>query len=230
LALNDRNRSLIDEHNKDQHGSGGRPTRFRRLLRRSDAEEADGDRRRADEDDRGRGRCAFFRAISRSRRSASQLHRIVDNHHTRLEHFQNVGRGTPTAALQTLVWSAIKGDDAMLAELLVASGPAREKANALLQRLPVDSRKNFPTPESLAALAVTGEILKGGVLEILGQNLLDPSRAIVTVRTNDEGKTAKLSMQLGPAGWQFEIPEAAIDAIERRMREQNVEASVTQGN
>jgi hypothetical protein len=147
----------------------------------------------------------------------AELNRDPEKGPAKLEHFQNVGRGSPALAFQTLVWAALKADAEALVGVLSVTGAARARADALIARLPESTRSKYPDAESLAAIAVTGEMLKGGPLEILGYTTEDPAQAIVTVRVSDGGKTAKLPMRLGPGGWQFVVPEAAITGIERRM-------------
>jgi hypothetical protein len=137
---------------------------------------------------------------------------------TRLEHFQNIGRATPAAAFQTLVWAALKGADTMLLEVLALSPEAQAKADALLARLPAAAREKFPNAESLAAMAVTGEMMKGNALEIAGYTFTDGSHALVQIRT-PAAKEAKLPMQLSPGGWQLIVPDRAIDGVERKMGE-----------
>jgi hypothetical protein len=164
-------------------------------------------------------RAREVRAKAAERSAAMDANRDPEKALTRLEHFQNLGRGTPGMAVQTLVWAAIKGEDAVLVDALAVTGAEREKAEAFLARLPEASRVKYPTPESLAALAVMGEILRGGALQIVGHTMVDPLHATVRVRTSDEGKEAKLPMRLGPGGWQMVVPEGAITAIERQMSE-----------
>jgi hypothetical protein len=135
---------------------------------------------------------------------------------TRLEHFRNAGRATPSAAFQTLVWASLQGDDQALTGVLSVTGAAREKAEALLARLPAAAREKFTSAESLAAIAVAGEMLKGGALELPGYTLTDATHAMLQIRTQN-AKEANLPMQLGVGGWQFVLPEKAIDGIARRL-------------
>jgi hypothetical protein len=81
--------------------------------------------------------------------------------------------------------------------------------------LPAEARAKFPNAESLAAIAVAGEILKGGSLEMTGCTFTDASHAIVQIRVQG-GREAKLPMQLDAGGWQLLVPDRAIDAIARR--------------
>jgi hypothetical protein len=168
------------------------------------------------------------RALAQSRRvtatNAAETNALATNRDpeqgmTRLEHFRNVGRDTPRAAFQTLVWAAMKGDEQALAGALTMPDSARQKADALLARLPDDARKRYPNAESLAAIAVAGEMLKGGAIELPGHTLTDVTNAIVQIRTQGGAKEVKLPMRLGPGGWQFVVPERAIDAIARRLVE-----------
>jgi hypothetical protein len=147
--------------------------------------------------------------------SALTINRDPELGMTRLEHFRNVGRERPRAAFQTLVWAAMKGDDRVLATALTMSDSARQKADALLGRLPEDARKKYPTAESLAAIAVAEEMLKGGALELPGETFTDATHAVIQIRT--QNKEATLPMQLGAGGWQFVVPERAIDGIARRL-------------
>ena len=147
--------------------------------------------------------------------SALAINRDPELGMTRLEHFRNAGRETPRAAFQTLVWAAMKGDDRVLPAALTMSDPARQKADALLARLPEDARRKYPTAESLAAIAVAGEMLKGGAMEIPDETFADATHAIIRIRT--QNKETKLPMQLGAGGWQFVVPERAIDGIARRL-------------
>jgi hypothetical protein len=142
---------------------------------------------------------------------------------TRLEHFRNAGRATPSAAIQTLVWASLIGDNQALTGALSVSGAARDKAEALLARLPAAVREKYPSAESLAAIAVTGEMMKGNALELPGYTLADASHSILQIRTQN-GKEAKLPMQLGAGGWQLVVPDRAIDAIARRLGDEAVGA------
>lgn len=166
------------------------------------------------------------RALTRSQQlkadKVTQTTALKYNHNpeagmTRLEQFRNVGRHTPRGAFQTLVWAAMSGDDQVLATVLSLPEATREKAEALFARLPESAHKNYSSAESLAAMAVTSELLKGGALELPSQTFTNATHALVEVRTPNGTKPAQMPMQLGSGGWQFVVPERAIDAIARRM-------------
>jgi len=50
------------------------------------------------------------------------------------------GQAMPTAATTTLVWAALKDDEAMIARLCTMSEKARAQAQALTARLPEDAQ------------------------------------------------------------------------------------------
>jgi len=136
----------------------------------------------------------------------------------RLEDFKNVGRSTPNAALQTLVWAALKGDARTLVTALSITGSARGKAEALLSSLPEAARAKYPTPESLAMLVVTDEILGyETAVQMTGTTLTDAQHAIVRVRLAESGKEEKVPVELGADGWKIVVPEKMIDKLKRRI-------------
>lgn len=138
---------------------------------------------------------------------------------TRGEYFQNVGRATPSAALQTLVWAALNGDDATLAATLSVTSADRSDAEELLARLSVDERAKYPTAESLVAIMMTGEIVKVAAAQVLGYEMTDAQHAIVSIRTSESDKDETLPMELGAGGWQVVVPAKAIKALKKRMNQ-----------
>lgn len=143
----------------------------------------------------------------------------------RLEHFKNVGRGTPAAALQTAVWAMMKREDAQLASAVSITGAAREKAEDLLNRLPAAERIKLPTPESLAVMAVTAQILRTEGMAVKEFTTTDGTHGTLTLRLPEPGrpentKEGKVPMLLAPGGWQIVVPERAIDGIIQRISDQ----------
>jgi hypothetical protein len=120
-----------------------------------------------------------------------------------LSGFRNAGWTTPIAAYETQLWARASGDMDEFSKVFGWTTRGEAKLDAFFRGVPDGGHRGdiegwcvgYPRAKATRSVART-----------------------VTVRTNDEGKTATLSMQLGRAGWQFDIPEAAIDAIERRMR------------
>jgi hypothetical protein len=138
---------------------------------------------------------------------------------TRGEYFQNIGRATPSAAFQTLVWAALNGDDATLAATLSVTSADRSDAEELLARLSADERAKYPTAESLAAIMMTGEIVKVAAAQVLGYEMTDAQHAILSFRTSESDKDETLPMELGVGGWQAVVPAKAIKALKKRMNQ-----------
>ncbi|HVU24760.1 MAG TPA: hypothetical protein VHE13_11610 [Opitutus sp.] len=72
--------------------------------------------------------------------------------------WENRGRATPRAALETVLWAAAGGDVATLAAALELDDATRAKADELLARLPPDARGDYRTPEALVAGVTTRNI------------------------------------------------------------------------
>ena len=134
---------------------------------------------------------------------------------TKLENFRNVGRSTPGAALQTLVWAAMKGDYNLLAESMAVSGVARQRAEALISVLP-ESERSESTPEKLAALWFAQTVLNVSAAQISGQTVTDPTHATLSVR-GGIGAGGQVSMQLGSNGWQMVVPAQALESAQIKL-------------
>ena len=134
---------------------------------------------------------------------------------TRLEYFRDAGQATPTAAFQTLVWAALKGDDAALAQLSQMPAATRARADALIARLPEETRGRW-TPEKLANLWLTGALTELPALQITGQSFEDAEQAVVTFRAPQLGDE-KLRFKLTPSGWKAVIGTGVIGNLEKKL-------------
>jgi hypothetical protein len=155
-----------------------------------------------------------------ARAGANEENRDPEKGFARLEYFQNSGRATVSAAFQTVVWAALKGEDTMLVAGLTVTDAARTKAAELRERLPEEMRIKYPAPESLAAIVVTNEILKTPAVQVMGYTLVDPQHATLTVRQlSAAGQEMKMPMELGPGGWRLVVSDKVIETLNERMRE-----------
>jgi len=198
-------------------------SRIQTLLRRAQAGDADAERAIQAEVRLARAevatleRAAAARSEKKQAQASSLAEALANNRDpekgmVRIENFQNLGRGSPSAALQTLVWAAVKGDNPTLASTLALSDEARARAGALIAGLPEDSRSKYQTPEDLAALAAADMVLSQTAIEITGQTNPDPSNATLNVN-GLEGGPETLSLHLGADGWQLTIPDGAIKKL-----------------
>jgi hypothetical protein len=131
----------------------------------------------------------------------------------RLEYFQEVGQATPSAAFQTLIWAAVKGDDDRVAGLLTVTGAARAQAQAIIAALPEAMRATYPTPEKLAGLALANIVLDQTAIQVLGEIPNDPVTTSLSISGLEAG-AQKVSFRQGPNGWQMVMPASAIRALQ----------------
>ncbi len=137
---------------------------------------------------------------------------------TRLEHFQNLGQATPSAAFQTLVWAAMKGDEAVLGQISTISSPARAAAVAMIARLPESARDQW-TPEKFAAMFFLGALNEVSAAQILPETPGDAQHTGFGVRlkSGEKETTVPLQWQLGANGWQVVVDEKIMAAVQKRV-------------
>jgi hypothetical protein len=137
---------------------------------------------------------------------------------TRLEYFENVGQATPSAAVQTLMWAAMKENNDVLIKMLKVDGDARNEAEALMAKLPPPVREKYSGPESLIALFVAEVLVERiSAAQIMSQTVEDAQHATVTVRSPSGGQE-KIHMQLSPEGWQMVISTNMVEKIQARLK------------
>lgn len=137
----------------------------------------------------------------------------------RLEYFQNVGRVAPTDVVQTAVWAALKGDEVALRSCVSLSDDARRIAMAWLVELPEAARARYPTPENLAALAMTNEILKSAAAQIKDFTTVGPDRGFVTVFRIESGQQPqKVPVVREADGWRISVPPQILEALRRQVK------------
>jgi hypothetical protein len=139
---------------------------------------------------------------------------------TRLEYFQNQGSGTPSDAFQTLVWAALKGDDATLQSVVRISATERKKIVGLLASWPEAERVAWP-PEKLAALVVTGLVTDVPAVQVLDVTMeTDGMKAVLNLRVPEAGNreaTERLTMQRGPNGWQALVKAGQVERLLQKL-------------
>lgn len=121
---------------------------------------------------------------------------------TTLENLRNVGQTTPAAALQTLFWAALNGDEKVMAQTIGWEDAVRPEAQRLIDRLPVEMRARYPTPEALTALFISKFALDVSAIHVSATEQKDPAHAMLTVK-GLTGVDQHLPMHLGPGGWQL---------------------------
>lgn len=136
---------------------------------------------------------------------------------TRLEDLHDVGRQTPGAAVQTLLWAACHGDDTALANTLLLEPKARAKAAAFLAGLPDSAREKTPTPESFAALFLSDGLTKVTAVRIGEATAIDADNATVRLEGIMD-RDLQLPLRRVATGWQIVVGEKQIDWAVAQLR------------
>jgi len=125
--------------------------------------------------------------------------------------WQNAGRATPEASLETALWAAAYGDLDTLTGLLVFDTEAHNAATNLFSQLPANLRQEFVSPERLVAVLAAKDVPLGSAA-LLNQ-YPTPSETQLSVQIFDaEGKhkMALLSLRPDETGWRFVVPANAV--------------------
>jgi hypothetical protein len=138
---------------------------------------------------------------------------------TRLEHFRDLGQGTPSAAFETLVHAALKGDEVRLAKLLTVPAKTRTQADALIARLPAEARAQW-SAEKLTALWITGAATELSALRITSERFDHSNSAVVTFRGPQFTTDEKVNLKLTPEGWKIVVGSGMIANLEKKLAAQ----------
>lgn len=150
------------------------------------------------------------RAYAAQAFDASETSRDPETGLTRLEHLRNVGRATPSAAVQTLFWAVLHGEGQVLTEAISIDETGRGRAREFLSRLDETQRAKWPTPESLMALVLSEGVLKVSAIQILETTLDGPGRARVRLR-GVTGDDQTVPLVQGGSGWQVRYTDKQVD-------------------
>lgn len=153
-------------------------------------------------------------AAERAATEAMARQRDPERGMMRLENMRNVGKATPAAALQTLLWAAMQGDDQVMTQILGWDPKVRPQAQALIDGLPAETRARYPTPEAVTALVLAKHVLGVPAIHITETTYQNASTVSLTVK----GLTSAdqhLPMRLGPGGWQLIAGEPMLKGLGR---------------
>ncbi|HEY4247094.1 MAG TPA: sigma-70 family RNA polymerase sigma factor [Lacunisphaera sp.] len=144
------------------------------------------------------------------RRNAPDPERML----THLNALRNVGRATPSAAIQTILWAITHGDE-NLPDMLFLNKAALKEAREMMVALPMETRASYETPEKLAALYLSKYVLEQiDTVQIQGVTQLDPETVEVKILTGEKGPTT-VSMQGTPNGWMWKVKASLIEAAKQ---------------
>lgn len=152
-------------------------------------------------------------------RAALDTNRNPETGPVRIEHFQNLGRATPSAALQTLIWAAVTGADDALAASIWLEPASRAQLEELLAGFTPAVRAKYRTPEKLVSIFIAADIFKNAAAEIRRQANDGPDRVILHVRMGDKTREAPLPMLRTADGWRLATTAAQVDKLIARLRD-----------
>jgi hypothetical protein len=98
--------------------------------------------------------------------------------------WRNCGTSAPRDTLETALWAAAGGDIRRFSQLIEVSDEVRTKANELIAQLPVQSRAQYPSAESLLAAFAIKRIPIGSAQVVWAQQS-DPDNATLCVFIRD---------------------------------------------
>ncbi len=125
---------------------------------------------------------------------------------------RNLGRVTPRASLETLLWTLGHRDEAAMAGMLTLAPEVRSRAQTAFERLPPEVKETFGSLEnSVAAMAVRS--LRIDEVTVNEESGSDERRALkVNFREPSGGnKHAQLDFVRTPEGWQLLVPETNVN-------------------
>ena len=188
-----------------RRGAAGDPAAARRLSERLDAARAEV----AELERQALAQHGALLAEQCARDTALNLNRDLTRGPVLTQHCVNAGLGTPVDALQTIIWAALQGDDAVLLQGVTVSGATRATLQAALERQPAELRAKYATPEKLAALYVADVASRHGALEVVEQRSVDADHTVLQVRLLN-GRNVELPMVHSAAGWQLQFAAPSV--------------------
>jgi hypothetical protein len=137
----------------------------------------------------------------------------------RLENFRDVGQGTPSDVIQTMIFAALKGDNERLAQLFTFEPAARKYAEDYVAQLSGTTREKFPTPASVACLLLSEAVTGHAAARLVGPAVIEGPHATVTLSFSEADSGHTFHLESEPSGWRIVIEaaqlRAALDRIGR---------------
>ena len=126
-----------------------------------------------------------------------------------------VGRATPEAAIQSVVWAASHGDVDRLASLLTFGPDERAQAEAMFSQLPPEAQANYGSAQKVVATLLAGNFPKDAVaVTIVESHQWDMDAAVSMDVGHTAGATAMRNntfrFRRGDDGWQHLVPSTVL--------------------
>lgn len=126
--------------------------------------------------------------------------------------WQNRGRATPVAVLETMLWASAGGDLAALKDVLAFDDASQALATKAFANLPESDRQQLATPADLLALIVAGNVPLDSALIVARQQLGD-TEVLEYMRLKDRSGVTRqvcLTARRLPDGWRLQVPAETV--------------------
>jgi thioredoxin-like negative regulator of GroEL len=132
--------------------------------------------------------------------------------------WKNSGSGTPATAIETLLMAADGGDVDTLAASILFDAEAREKAQAILDRLPEAVRATYGTPEKLIALRMARDA-DIRAMQVLSESQVNNDALVMLRLQKGDGKTKDEGyvFRREGDGWRLVIPGKAVEKYGKKL-------------
>jgi hypothetical protein len=128
------------------------------------------------------------------------------------------GRADPAAAIESVLWSASRGDVEQLAKLICFAPEVRPQADALYGQLPEASKEEYGSPEKVVATLLAGIFPKDADTMTLVESHLWEHEAAISMRVGHSDSQARTNLyrfRSSPDGWQLEVPASIVAGCQK---------------
>lgn len=133
-----------------------------------------------------------------------------------VEAMADVGRASPSAAAQTMLWALQRGDVKDAAAVLAFEPADRAKLEAFIATLPEKFRQDYSTPEQVMAFVMSGSPRPIAGVQLLNTTQPDATTEVHHVQVqyqNGEVKQDDVTFKKDPDGWKQLVATPTVDRV-----------------
>ena len=128
----------------------------------------------------------------------------------------DVGRATPSAAAQTMLWALQRGDVKNAASVLAFEPAERAKLEAFIATLPEKIRQDYGTPEQMIAFVMSGSPKPIAGVQLLSKTQPDADTEVHRVQVqykSGEIRQDDITFHRGDDGWKQVVSAPTVDHV-----------------
>ncbi|MCX6951613.1 MAG: hypothetical protein NTV51_05450 [Verrucomicrobia bacterium] len=133
-----------------------------------------------------------------------------------IEAMTDVGRATPSAAAQTMLWALQRGDVKGAATVLEFAPAERAKLEGFIATLPENIRQEYGTPEQMIAFVMSGSPKPIAGVQLLTKTQPDADTEIHRVQVqykNGEVRQDDITFRREADGWKQVVSPRTVDGV-----------------